>query len=129
LKGWKSHADWGHAGGGSGAVQGVRGGRVARSRAVSQRRAWWRSVPHISLEGFSPAQKVGRSGRPKTRHRIWSSSWMQASPAGLPRGISGRGEVIEGAMQQAPQPGRQAGESVIPAMMPLPARLDLTRPV
>ena len=54
---------------------------------------------------------------------------MQASPAGLPRGISGRGEVIEGAMQQAPQPGRQAGESVIPAMMPLPASLNLIRPV
>lgn len=34
---------------------------------------------------------------------------MQRSPAALPCGIPGIGEEIDGAMQQAPQPGRQAG--------------------
>jgi hypothetical protein len=31
---------------------------------------------------------------------------MQRTPAALPPGIPGIGELIEGAMQQAPQPGR-----------------------
>ena len=33
---------------------------------------------------------------------------MQRTPAGLPLGIPGMGEEIEGAMQQAPQPTRQS---------------------
>jgi len=36
-----------------------------------------------------------------------ASSWTQGTPAGLPWGIPGIGLVIDGAMQQAPQPGRQ----------------------
>jgi hypothetical protein len=32
---------------------------------------------------------------------------MQGTPAGLPLGMPGIGLVMEGAMQQAPQPGRQ----------------------
>jgi hypothetical protein len=32
---------------------------------------------------------------------------MQRTPAGLPSGMPGIGEEIDGAMQQAPQPGRQ----------------------
>jgi hypothetical protein len=32
---------------------------------------------------------------------------MQRTPAGLPFGMPGIGDVIDGAMQQAPQPGRQ----------------------
>jgi hypothetical protein len=33
---------------------------------------------------------------------------MQRTPAGLPFGMPGIGEEIDGAMQQAPHPGRQA---------------------
>lgn len=36
-----------------------------------------------------------------------SVSWTQRTPAGLPFGIPGIGEVIEGAMQHAPHPARQ----------------------
>jgi hypothetical protein len=32
---------------------------------------------------------------------------MQRTPAGLPSGIPGMEDEIDGAMQQAPQPGRQ----------------------
>lgn len=42
------------------------------------------------------------------RQRISASSWTQGTPAGLPLGIPGIGLVMEGAMQHAPQPGRQA---------------------
>ncbi|MDD5611993.1 MAG: hypothetical protein PHF75_03015 [Gallionella sp.] len=36
-----------------------------------------------------------------------SSSCTHGTPAGLPFGMPGRGEVMEGAMQQAAQWGRQ----------------------
>ena len=39
---------------------------------------------------------------------------MHGMPAGLPCGIPGMGEVIEGAMQHAPQPERQS----MPVMLP-----------
>lgn len=39
----------------------------------------------------------------------WSAiSWMQRTPAGLPWGMPGIGLLMEGAVQQAPQPGRQS---------------------
>jgi hypothetical protein len=47
------------------------------------------------------------------RQLFASSSWTQRTPGGLPFGIPGIGEVIDGAMQQAPQPVRQASGSVI----------------
>jgi hypothetical protein len=40
-----------------------------------------------------------------------SSSCAQRSPGFFPWGICGSGEVIDGAMQQAPQPGRQLGSA------------------
>jgi oxygen-independent coproporphyrinogen III oxidase len=40
--------------------------------------------------------------------RLSAVSWVQRTPAGLPDGMPGIGLVIEGAMQHAPQPGRQA---------------------
>jgi hypothetical protein len=40
--------------------------------------------------------------------RLAASSWAHLTPAGLPRGIPGIGEEIEGAMQQAPQSARQS---------------------
>ena len=62
----------------------------------------------MSSAGISELQTAGRSGWPKIRQRWASSSWMQRTPAGLPFGMPGIGVEIEGAMQQAPQPGRQS---------------------
>lgn len=39
--------------------------------------------------------------------RLASLSWTQRTPAGLPSGMPGIGELMDGAIQQAPQPGRQ----------------------
>ena len=66
-----------------------------------------RVAPHISVDGISWEQTAGRPARPKIRQPLVSSSWMQRIPAGLPCGMPGIGELIEGAVQQAPQPGRQ----------------------
>jgi hypothetical protein len=84
------------------------------SSCLSQSMAWPLSSPHMSTEGRSEAQTAGRSGRPKSLHRNASSSCGQGTPAGLPRGAplvpktTGIELEIEGAMQQAPQPGRQS---------------------
>ena len=45
--------------------------------------------------------------------RMSGSSWIQGTPAGLPSGMPGIGRVIDGAMQQAPHPGRHASEAGI----------------
>src|ERR1700720_4192897 len=42
------------------------------------------------------------------RQRLSASSWMQRTPAGLPPGIPGIGEEMEGAIQHAPQPAPQS---------------------
>jgi hypothetical protein len=57
------------------------------------------------------------------RHRCWSSSCTQRTPAGLPCGMPGMGEVIDGAVQQAPQPWRQC----MAAMLSAPAAQAITR--
>ena len=41
-----------------------------------------------------------------------SVSWIHLIPAGLPSGIPGIGELIEGYMQHAPQPGRHSMEGL-----------------
>jgi hypothetical protein len=72
------------------------------------------SAPHISAEGMSWPQTAGRSGRPKIRHWLASPNCTQRTPAGLPCGMPGMAELMDGAMQQAPQPGRQfMGESLV----------------
>ena len=71
----------------------------------------------MSAPGRSEPHTGGRSGRPKILHRMASSNCTQRTPAGFPFGMPGMGELIDGAMQQAPQAGRQlAGSSgeVIP---------------
>ena len=65
-------------------------------------------LPHISGEGFRLAHTAGRSASPKIRQRLAGSSCTQRTPAGLPSGMPGIGELMEGAMQQAPQPLRQS---------------------
>jgi hypothetical protein len=80
---------------------------VARSSAASQRSASSRLPPHISGAGRRPTQTRGRSARPKIAHALSSVSLEQRTPAGLPAGIPGIALEIDGAMQHAPQPGRQ----------------------
>lgn len=63
-----------------------------------------RLSPHISTEGLRLAQTAGRPGWPKIRQRSCSSSCTHRTPAGLPDGIPGIGEEMEGAIQQAAQP-------------------------
>jgi len=64
-------------------------------------------LPHISALGRRLAQNAGRSGFPKSAQRKSGSSCTQRSPAFFPCGMPGMGEVIEGAIQHAPQSGRQ----------------------
>jgi oxygen-independent coproporphyrinogen-3 oxidase len=67
----------------------------------------------MSAAGCRLAHTAGRSGLPKIRQALLSSSWLQRTPAGLPSGMPGMGDEIDGAMQQAPQPARQEGKSVM----------------
>jgi len=85
---------------------------VMASRWPSQRMACSRLLPHISSDGCREPQTAGRSGWPKSLHRRASSRWGQGTPAGLPWGSPGSGELMEGAMQQAAQAGRQRGRSM-----------------
>lgn len=82
-------------------------GRVASSNCSSHKIAYTRSLPHISADACKPEQQAGRSGWPKIAQRKSSISCMQGTPAGLPFGIPGIGLLMEGAMQQAAQCGRQ----------------------
>jgi hypothetical protein len=80
---------------------------VSRSSSLRKNIACGAESPHISREGGRLPQTRGRSGCPKILQPFCSSSCTQRTPAGLPFGMPGMGELIDGAMQQAPQPGRQ----------------------
>ena len=67
-----------------------------------------RDWPQMSGSGWKAPQMRGRSGRPKILQRKLSSRLTQRTPAGLPLGIPGMGELIEITMQQAAQPGRHS---------------------
>jgi hypothetical protein len=82
-------------------------GAVVASSFSSQRMAWLRRCPHMSADGRSEAQTAGLSGRPKRRQAWAASSCTQGTPAGFPAGMSGMNEVMDGAVQHAPQAGRQ----------------------
>jgi hypothetical protein len=69
-------------------------------------------APHISSLGRSSTQTRGLSGFPKSRQRSSSVNCTQRTPAGLPFGIPGMGDEMDGAMQQAPQPLRQASSFI-----------------
>ena len=88
-------------------------GRVERSSRLSQRKAAHPEPRHIVPEGSSDAHTAGRRGSPNRRQRRSSSSCTQATPAGLPCGMPGIGELIDGAMQQAAQRGRQSIAGII----------------
>jgi hypothetical protein len=80
---------------------------VSISSDISRSSACFRSAPHISPDACKPAQNPGRSGRRNIAQRISAVRFTHATPADLPFGMPGRGLVMEGAMQQAPQWGRQ----------------------
>jgi hypothetical protein len=61
----------------------------------------------LTIWGCCCPHTAGRSACPKIMQRSWASSWMQGTPAGLPWSMPGMGEEMEGAVQQAAQPGRQ----------------------
>ena len=61
----------------------------------------------MSAAGFRLAHTAGRSLLPKMRQALLWSSWLQRTPAGLPAGMPGMGDEIDGAMQQAPHRLRQ----------------------
>jgi hypothetical protein len=64
---------------------------------------------HLGLRLQLPAHG-GPFGQIKQRRS--SPNWTQRTPAGLPKGMPGIAELMEGAMQQAAQPLRQ--EKVMP---------------
>lgn len=74
--------------------------------------------------GRSWLQTAGRSGRPYRRQRSASSSWTQGVPAGLPLGMPGIGELIDGALQQAAQAGRHSMAAMLSLRYtnPIPGR-------
>ena len=86
----------------------LHGQAVKRSSSDRKNIACSRDSPHISCDGGRLPQTLGRSGCPKILQPLCSSSCTQRTPAGLPFGMPGMAEVIDGAMQQAPQPGRQS---------------------
>ena len=57
--------------------------------------------------GISALQTAGRWLLPNKVHRRWASKCPQGTPAGLPWGCAGVGLLMDGAMQQAAQFGRQ----------------------
>jgi len=84
---------------------------VAYSHHPIKRIASSELLPQTSGSAANPPQTAGRSGCPKIRQYLSSESCTQRTPAGLPKGMPGIGEDIEGAMQHAPQPGRQSMET------------------
>lgn len=67
-----------------------------------------RVVKHMSLVGCKPEHTFGRKDEPKIRHKLSSESCTHLVFIGLPSGIPGIGDEIEGEIQQAPQPLRQS---------------------
>ena len=83
-------------------------GVVSASSLVSLANDSSRLAPHISSFGRKLTQNAGRSGWPKIAQRMSGNNCTHGIPAGLPCGMPGIGEVIEGAMQHAPHCERQS---------------------
>jgi len=79
-------------------------GLVSSSKNVSIANASWAELPHISKEGFKRLQTAGLSGLPNRRQRLSGVNWIHRTPAGLPWGMPGMGDEMDGAIQHAPQP-------------------------
>jgi hypothetical protein len=64
--------------------------------------------PHVATAGRKLTHTAGRSGNPNNKQRLSTDNCAHRTPAGLPSGMPGIGEEIEGAMQHAPQPTRHS---------------------
>jgi hypothetical protein len=82
-------------------------GTVSRSHEINVAIACSAESPHISGCGRRLVHTAGRSGVPNNTQRTSSVRCGQRTPEGFPWGKAAHGE-IEGAMQQAPQPGRHS---------------------
>lgn len=60
-------------------------------------------LPQKRGSALKPPHTLGLSGEWNMAHRKSCVRWRQRTPAGLPLGMPGMGEDMEGAMQQAPQ--------------------------
>jgi hypothetical protein len=54
-------------------------------------------LPQTSMSATNAEHTAGRSGWPKIWHRLSTDNCTQRSPAGLPWGMPGMGELMEGA--------------------------------
>jgi hypothetical protein len=59
--------------------------------------------PQTMESALKPAHTLGRDGELKIAHFKSSVKWIHLMPAGLPCGIPGIDEDIDGTMQHAPQ--------------------------
>jgi hypothetical protein len=65
-------------------------------------------VPQTSGSAANWPHTAGLPGCPNMPQSMSSDRCRQRMPAGLPLGMPGIGEVMDGAMQHAPQPGRHS---------------------
>jgi len=64
------------------------------------------SLPQMYSSGVKLPQTFGLAGSSKIAQLKSLNNCTQGTPAALPLGIPGMGELIEGAIQHAPQPDR-----------------------
>ena len=64
--------------------------------------------PQISMSALNPLHTAGRFGSLKMPHFKSCVKCIHLTPPGLPSGIPGIGELIEGKIQHAPHPERHS---------------------
>jgi len=86
-------------------------GSVSGANTPNHRKACSRLSPHMSGAGFNDEHTSGRSGCPKIKLRSSTDNCTHRTAAVLLVpfiiGMPGIGDDIDGAMQHAPQPGRE----------------------
>jgi len=87
---------------------------VLPSIQVRLRKASLALLPQTIFSALKPPHTFGLSGEPNRSHFKSLFKWIHLTPAGLPLGIPGMGEEMDGAMQHAPHLGRQ---SIYPVSM------------
>ncbi len=78
-----------------------------RGRPSSQRKFFSASsfeLPQIIASGLNPLHTAGLEGLPNNAHFRSAVRCKQGTIAGLPSGIPGMAELMEGKIQQAAQP-------------------------
>jgi hypothetical protein len=82
-------------------------GAVAVSIFVNKSIASPKLLPQVSSIAGRELQTAGRPGCCHSPQQWSGLRCMQRTPAGLPLGMPGMGDEMDGAIQQAPQPLRQ----------------------